>query len=265
MPDQVLALFDFNGKQVGHQNRTKGRSPQYQPFGVEIKKCLPYIGRITDSGLLFVCEGPTDCIEVAEIVGLEDWSVVGYWSASTIPDSEWHSRLQNRISTVVCCGDNDDAGQVFNQRVANEFGCAYPIKWPPLFRHKGDAKDYISEYGESAFVALARGALIRTPLYADNGNKNTTNETRTYQKHSGIISTIVDAAGGEFKYSYGTGNEKWLCPLHNDVEDPSLTLNNEDGSWKCWAGCGQGGPAQFIMAWKGVNYKSALELMKRYV
>lgn len=31
-----------------------------------------------------------------------------------------------------------------------------------------------------------------------------------------------------------------LCPLHEDVNTPSLAVNVDNGAWKCWGGCGSG-------------------------
>lgn len=163
---------------------------------------------------------------------------------------------------MVACGDNDAAGQAFNQRIADAVGSAYPIKWPSLFQSKGDARDYIREYGATAWNALVKGATMRQPL-GRTSSKSTNN--RTHIERTGIIARLVEEAGGTYCYSYGEGNQKWLCPLHNDVDDPSLTINDNTGSFKCWAGCGQGGPPQFIMAWKNVDYESAMHLMRKYV
>lgn len=259
----VLPIFDLDGNKVGEQVRESGKHPNYRPKGIRVSECSPHIGRITDSGLVIACEGPTDCIAVSEINGLQAWSTLGCWSSSTVPDRDWWLlRFKSRSLTVVACGDNDVAGQNFNQRVANAVGSAYPIKWPPLFRHKGDARDYISENGEDSFAALVKSGTMRNPLgrVLATGSKK-----HSYIERSGTIARLVEDAGGAFCYSYGQGNSKWLCPLHNDVEDPSLTINDNSGSWCCWAGCGKGGPVQWIMAWKGVDYKSALELMRKYV
>lgn len=263
MSTLILPIHDFEGNQVGKQIRVPGKNPVYSPQGIKVKQCAPYIGRIADGPMVIVCEGPTDCISILAVDGLSLWSVLGCWSATTIPDRDWWlRRFADRNVSVVACGDNDDSGQTFNQRIANVFGSAYSVKWPPLFRHKGDAREYISEYGADSFTTLVKSGTMREPWTA---SVHVGERRKHIQKHSGIISRLVADAGGEFCYTYGDGDSKWLCPLHNDVDDPSLTLNDETGSFCCWAGCGKGGPAQFIMAWKNVDYKSAIELLRLYV
>ena len=37
---------------------------------------------------------------------------------------------------------------------------------------------------------------------------------------------------------------KGLCPFHED-KNPSFSFNIEDGKWKCFAGCGEGGYKTF--------------------
>lgn len=262
----VLPVFDLDGNQVGEQIRRPGKPPVYRPSGIKAKECAPYIGRIIDSDKLLVCEGPTDAKACMQLRRFDQWSILGCWSSTTIPPrSFWTDRFGKRLGLhSVVVGDNDQSGKDFNQRIANVFGSAYEVHWPPLFRHKGDARDYISEYGETAFYALVSRSFMRQPLCRNDEEKRKST-TKQFQDHAGIISSLVAQAGGQFCYNYGDKNEKWLCPLHNDVDDPSLTLRDSDGSWCCWAGCGQGGAAQFIMAWKGVSYKDALELMKLYV
>lgn len=262
----TLPIFDFDGKRVGKQIREKGKPPLYRPRGIKMKDCSPYIGRITDSEMVLVCEGPTDANACMEVPGLESWSIVGVWSSTTFPDRSWWDLVfGGRRCYFVSCGDNDGSGKSFNQRVANAVGGAYTVTWPPLFRNKGDARDYIDEHGASAFKTLVQGATMRNPLrHIVEGDGNAGGNGKFIEREN-VICRIVRDAGGQFCYSYGNGDSKWLCPLHNDVDDPSLTVNDKTGAFCCWAGCGKGGPVQFLMAWKNIDRKSATELLRKYV
>lgn len=55
------------------------------------------------------------------------------------------------------------------------------------------------------------------------------------------------------------GNKQVLChcPCHDD-KDPSLSVNVEDGSWNCFAGCGGGGPVQFIRKLYNLSFDEAV-------
>ena len=45
---------------------------------------------------------------------------------------------------------------------------------------------------------------------------------------------------------------KGLCPFHED-KNPSFSFNVEDGKWKCFAGCGEGGFKTFQSMIRGDN------------
>lgn len=46
------------------------------------------------------------------------------------------------------------------------------------------------------------------------------------------------------------------CPLHDDAT-PSLSVNQEKGVWKCWAGCGGGGVIEFEMKFANCDRDTA--------
>lgn len=191
---------------------------------------------------------------------LRSYSIVAAWSASTIPSRDWWNSLSNlRLQSVVACGDNDVAGQSFNQRIAGLVGGSYHVHWPADRPPKHDMRDEIvlsKDIRHLIDVSIARGPIKGL-------EKQELNAKRTYTGNPGLISRLIEAAGGRLAFQMAEGT-KWYCPLHDDREDASLTANDETGSWKCWAGCGSGGPVQFIMAWKNVGYKEALVLLKRY-
>lgn len=55
-----------------------------------------------------------------------------------------------------------------------------------------------------------------------------------------------------------------LCPLHAD-KTPSFGFNKKSGRWRCFAGCGKGGPLDFIMLTTGQSFKDVLlDLGDRY-
>lgn len=163
---------------------------------------------------------------------------------------------------MVACGDNDDAGKAFNQRIADAVGSCYAIRWPIWFHNKGDVKDYLEIKGSDAFKALLDISLYYQPLV--RLEKQKTKSKRTYASSPVLVSTIIEAAGGRLAFTMAEDRLKYYCPLHEDKEDASLTVDDATGSWHCWAEGIGGGPAQFLMAWKGVDYKSAMELLKLY-
>lgn len=48
-----------------------------------------------------------------------------------------------------------------------------------------------------------------------------------------------------------------LCPFHND-HNPSFAFNRNTGRWACFAGCGKGGPIDFLMLTSGKPFKQTL-------
>lgn len=260
----VYADVDGEVIEVGYQEREPGKPPKFRPWGIEITKCLPYLGRVNETGVILGCEGPTDAMAAVQVPALQSCSIVGCWSSTSTPGRAfWESRFRGRSCPLVACGDHDASGRAFNQRLADEYGLAYPIKWPAWFAHKGDVKQWLTEQGAQSFQGLVRAALASAPLVPSPAR--TVGPQRAYTCGPVPISTLIEAAGGTPISKMATGGWKWLCPLHNDRDDPSLTSNDESGSWKCWSGCGQGGPIQFLMAWKSLSFDDAKELLKKYV
>jgi len=55
-------------------------------------------------------------------------------------------------------------------------------------------------------------------------------------------------------------SDGWIsgcCPFHDD-KNPSFAFNRQTGKWACFAGCGKGGPFDFIMQTTGWSFKDAL-------
>ena len=48
-----------------------------------------------------------------------------------------------------------------------------------------------------------------------------------------------------------------LCPFHADRE-PSFGFNRKTGRWVCFAGCGKGGPIDFVMQSSGLPFKDVM-------
>ncbi|MGY8769087.1 MAG: DNA primase [Pirellulales bacterium] len=73
-------------------------------------------------------------------------------------------------------------------------------------------------------------------------------------------SDIVDVVGGFLELRRQGRNYVALCPWHNDSK-PSLQVNAERQSWRCWV-CGIGGDVfSFVMRREGVDFREALELL----
>jgi len=56
------------------------------------------------------------------------------------------------------------------------------------------------------------------------------------------------------------GGDGWVtacCAFHDD-KNPSFAYNRQTGKWACFAGCGKGGPLDFIMQTTGWSFKDAL-------
>jgi DNA primase len=71
---------------------------------------------------------------------------------------------------------------------------------------------------------------------------------------------IVDLVGGYLQLRREGRAYKGLCPWHADSR-PSLTVNQERQSWKCWV-CNIGGDIfDFVMKQEGVDFREALNLL----
>ncbi len=53
-----------------------------------------------------------------------------------------------------------------------------------------------------------------------------------------------------------------LCPFHDD-HNPSLFVDLEKGTWRCFAGCGSGSVIDFVMKAEGIEFKDAVEKLDR--
>jgi DNA primase len=73
---------------------------------------------------------------------------------------------------------------------------------------------------------------------------------------------IVDLVGDYLTLRREGRGYKALCPWHNDSR-PSLQINPERQSWKCWV-CNVGGDIfAFVMKIEGVEFREALSMMAR--
>lgn len=71
---------------------------------------------------------------------------------------------------------------------------------------------------------------------------------------------IVDLVGGYMQLRRQGRNFVGLCPWHDDSR-PSLQVNQERQSWKCWV-CDVGGDIfSFIMKAEGLEFREALEML----
>ena len=71
---------------------------------------------------------------------------------------------------------------------------------------------------------------------------------------------IVDLMGSYLEMRRQGRNYVALCPWHSDTK-PSLNINPERQSWKCWV-CDDGGDIfSFMMKREGVGFREALELL----
>lgn len=58
------------------------------------------------------------------------------------------------------------------------------------------------------------------------------------------------------------GRELWGdCPFHAD-KHPSFAVNTQKGVWRCWAGCGGGSSADFLMKLKGLSFREAVAMIE---
>lgn len=73
-------------------------------------------------------------------------------------------------------------------------------------------------------------------------------------------SDITDVLGGYMPLTRQGRLYLALCPWHNDTR-PSLQVNPDRQSWRCWV-CGIGGDVfSFVMRREGIDFREALELL----
>ena len=71
---------------------------------------------------------------------------------------------------------------------------------------------------------------------------------------------IVDLVGGYIQLRRQGRNFVGICPWHDDSR-PSLNVNPQRQSWKCWV-CDVGGDVfSFVMKAEGLEFREALELL----
>jgi DNA primase len=71
---------------------------------------------------------------------------------------------------------------------------------------------------------------------------------------------IVDLVGSHVRLQRQGRIYVGLCPWHDDSK-PSLQVNQQRQSWKCWV-CGIGGDIfSFLMQTEGVEFREALEML----
>jgi DNA primase len=264
-PDKALHLpirHYATGDLMGWQTRRPGEHPLYTK-GVHTRDAAPLTLRfgVDDPRYVLVTEGPTDAIAIVEYGVFPAVPVIACWSSGTIPPAAWWSRhVLSRALTVLAVGDGDKAGREFNQRIANVVGSAYEVRMPS----GEDAKSIITGGGGPEwFERIVQAALEREPLRRVDPPKR--RPAKMPIDMSGIdIVSLVESAGGVRRAVLSDGQMKFLCPLHDDRHDPSLTVDPKTGSWKCWSGCGAGGPAQFVMRWRSCDYRMAMSFLERW-
>ncbi|MCA9240296.1 MAG: hypothetical protein KDA37_08860, partial [Planctomycetales bacterium] len=71
---------------------------------------------------------------------------------------------------------------------------------------------------------------------------------------------IVDLVGESYELRRQGRNYVCRCPWHDDTR-PSLTVNQERQSWKCWV-CDIGGDIfSWVMRRDGIEFREALEML----
>ena len=63
-----------------------------------------------------------------------------------------------------------------------------------------------------------------------------------------VVERALDELGIDVTEQMGTPWAAAFCPLHDDTNTASLTINMEEGGWKCHAGCGSGGDLAYFIA-----------------
>lgn len=244
------------GEVMGWQTRHPDGSMKYST-GIKTREAAPTTLGTGTNGIAIATEGPTDAIAAAQHNVAEESLIVGCWSSSTLPPQEWWDiNIINRRMIVIACGDGDRAGSDFNQRIANAAGFAHVCRIPA----GEDLRSTIENLGVEEVNRMMHVALLMAPL---RRREQRAPITRTDIDLTGIdIISLVESAGAKRRSSLSSGQFKYLCPLHDDRRDPSLTVDPSTGSWKCWAGCGQGGPAQWVMAARHCDYHDAMRYLE---
>jgi len=250
----------IGGDIIGSQIRYKDGGQRFSN-GIRMAEAAPLIVHPDARRMILICEGPTDAISLGGVPALREAMIVGCWSSTIVPDNHWWQTKIPRVSAVPAyvLGDGDPAGKAFNQTIANRLGWAYPVAIPRGF----DARQVVEENGEAAILKLISLATMSKILIREKRKVRNNHANRDYKPLESVdIVRLVEGAGAKKKLSLSDGGLKYLCPLHDDRHDPSLTVNPKTGSWKCWAGCGQGGPIQFVMASRSLSYQDALALIE---
>ncbi len=74
------------------------------------------------------------------------------------------------------------------------------------------------------------------------------------------VSDIIDVIGRDLELRPQGRNFVARCPFHNDTK-PSMTVNQERQSWKCWV-CDIGGDVfSFVMQREGIDFPTALRML----
>lgn len=244
------------GERIGEQQRHDDGTVRYTR-GIRMREAAPLIFKPIDqrASALIIVEGPTDAIALAGTDLAQSATIIGCWSAGTIPPREWWQAYQCHIGSIFTCGDGDPAGNAFNQKIADIFGEVFAVKMPRGL----DVRDILETKGTAYFAGMLNIAQYSKPLT----RRKQYYEPREFQPITGIdITQLVESCGAKLRSKMTSGQLKYLCPLHEDRSNPSLTVDPETGSWKCWSGCGQGGPVQFVMALKQCSYRDALSFIE---
>lgn len=101
-------------------------------------------------------------------------------------------------------------------------------------------------------------------------NQNTQNSNKYAEYKAAILSKISDFSFlfGDLQRQANGEREGWMsafCPFHQDVRHPSFAFNTSTGRWKCFAGCGGGGPIDFIMIQTGKSFLDAMMVLGDHV
>lgn len=266
-----LPIYHWNtGSIIGHQTRSLERKIRYVALAegqhVCMKEAAPlalYPGADHPCDSIIVCEGPTDAIEMRRYTDFDTSLIAGCWSATTIPCQEWWDMCLSTYpgAVIISIGDGDTPGKKFNQLVANMARVAYPVVMPP----GEDARSVLQREGVARLLGMINRAISLEPLRRRKPPNQ--KPRREYRRLDDVdIISLVEASGAVRAGSAGQGQVKYRCGLHEDRSNPSLSVDPRTGQWKCWAGCGKGGPIQFVMAWRRLSYEDARCFLEaRYV
>lgn len=248
------------GEIMGWQVRVQGQTPQFSK-GVMVRDAAPlYRAGASDRAMVLVLEGPSDFATVAALDDGHELALIGVWSAGIMPPAAWLSKNIPAGTCVVTCGDGDAAGEALPQLFADR--AQRPVHVVKMAKG-ADARDVIEKDGWGRFTAMIGRAVLADPMKPHKPAKRKSNYRDNPNPSSVRIEDLLTAAGARLASKLSTGQLKYRCPLHEDRKNPSLTADPATDSWKCWSGCGQGGPAQFVMAWRGCSYEAAREYLAR--